>query len=370
MPTPLHWWRLNEQSGTTVADSVGSATGAYVGGPTLGQAESPSTNPDVLSILLDGVDDYVDLLSGSTASGVAMPMTTGTLMCWFKPPQDNINPGHGDPADDQNGVVLYIGDGTAYLQLNYEYQDENLFDDFNPHPEIKRLALASTADGVSGDLTYHDLDTSDDDNDWYHLAITWQDSAVNLYVYGPIDLPSPTTLAVPAASTYSWPGGNAATIRAGNDAVLNSTYWLRGHLCDVKLYDSALAQADIESERDRRDYSPPSVPVVSGTSATGLARAMQGAPGSFQQIAWTKSGAPLDLTGATLSGTIRPRFGPAREITGTLTVADDPTTGSFIWLYSGADVQDAGEAHVQFTATYDARTERTVPASWIVEMSL
>lgn len=368
MPTPIHWWRLNENAGTAAADSIGSATGAYVGVPLLGEAESPSTDPDVLSVLLDGVDDYIDLLSGSTASGVTMPMTAGTLMAWFRPPQDNINPGH-DTSGDQEGILFYIGDGTGFIWLAYEYKDEDPFPDFGTGEEVKRFQLASTADGISGDQLYHDLDKTDNNNDWYHLAVTWEDSGVNLYVYGPIDAASPTTAQITGASTYTWPSNNATTVRAGTDAALTSIYWMRGHLCDIKLYDDVLSLPDINSERDRRSYAAPTVPTASGTTS-GLAKAMQYAAGTFQQIVWSKGGAPLDLTDAVLTGTIKPRFGITRPITGTLTVAADPTTGAFVWAYSGSDVQNAGELQVQFTASYPGRTEYTLMAPWIVEMTL
>jgi hypothetical protein len=369
MPTPLHWYRLNEQSGTTAADSLGSAPGVYVGTPTLGQAASPSTDPDVLSVLLNGTDAYVDLLSSSNASGLSSTMDAGTLMVWFRPPADNTNPAH-ETTTDQDGVVLYITDGTAFLQVLYEYKDADPNAIGGATPEVKRLQLAATADGVNGDVLYHDFDTTDNDNDWYHLAVTWGSGAATFFIYGPIDATSPTTQVINAPSAYTWPSSAVSALLAGQSVNLSSNQYLIGYLVDVKLYDSALEQADIESERDRRDYSTPALTVSVSETAEGLARAVQGAAGSYQQITWTKSGAALDLTGAVLSGVIRPQFAPARTITGTLPIDDDPTTGRFIWQYSAVDVEHAGTFQVQFIATFEAHIEMTFMTEWTVERAL
>lgn len=358
MPTPIHWFRLNDTSGTIAVDALGGTNGAYIGTPTLGEGASPSTNPDVLSVLLDG-DDYVDILSSSTASGVQLPIDTATMMVWFKPPSDASMP------TNYMGVVLFAANGTAIAQIFYEHRAEDPYAPGGPQPEVKQFFLWVSADGITGDLVSHPLPLADNDNDWYHVAVTWGDGTPKLYVYGPIDA-SPTTQIVEATGSYVWPSGNATIIRSGQDNHLVSSRWLRGHLCDIKLYDEVLPQADIESERDRRDYSPPTVPTISsGEVKEGLARAVQGAVGTYQYITWTKSGIPLDLTDATLTGFIRPRYGAAREITGTLMV-NDPTTGGFMWMYSGSDVEHAGTFKVQFVATYDGHIEITVMSDWTV----
>lgn len=363
MPTPIHWFRLNETTGAVAADAIGSASGAYVGTPTLGQGVAPSTNPDVLSVLLSG-DDYVDVLSSSTASGVQMPIDNTTMMVWFKPPSDSSAP------TDYFGVVLFATDGTAIVELFYEHKAADPYAIGGPQPEVKRFTTWISADSLVGDQLIYDLPLIDNDNDWYHVALTWGDGTPKLYVYGPIDT-GPSTQVREALQSYVWPSGNATTIRSGQDTYLISSRWLRGHLCDIKLYDSVLPLADIESERDRRDYSTPTVPTISsGEVREGLANAVQGAVGTYQHINWTKSGLPVDLTGATLTGFIRPRFDAARDITGTLVIDDDPTTGGFLWMYSGSDVEHAGTFQVQFVATYDGHIEITKMSEWTVYRKL
>lgn len=363
MPTPVAWWRLNEQSGTEAADSLGSAAGAYIGTPTLGETDSPSTNPDVLSVALDGVDDKVDLLSSANTSGLDVDTAQGTIMAWFRPPPDNTNPAH-DTSDDQKGVIFLLGSDEAVVPgvqiaiLTYEYKDENPF----TTPAVKQIGMSIYSSSTTEDVV-HDLDLADTENNWYHIAMTWGSGAATLYVYGPID-GEPTTQVLAAQQAHTWTSAPASFCVAGEWYNL----YARGHLCDLKLYETPLTQVDIEAERDRRDYSAPIVVQNSGEAVEGLARAVQGAVGSFQQVTWSKGGAALDLTGATLTGVIKPRFGSARPVSGTLAIDQDPTTGRFVWVYDGTDVQSAGLARVQFTATYEGtgRVEKTLPANWLV----
>lgn len=94
-----------------------------------------------------------------------------------------------------------------------------------------------------------------------------------------------------------------------------------------------------------------------------LGEAVQGSLRPTQRITWTDAaGVPLDLTGATLTGTIAAVGGAARAITGNLIVIDG-AAGLFEWQYSAADVNEAGQFTVQFTAVFPsnptpARTRR------------
>jgi hypothetical protein len=59
----------------------------------------------------------------------------------------------------------------------------------------------------------------------------------------------------------------------------------------------------------------------------------------------------MDLTGATLSGTVRSEDGVVRAIDGALTVTD-AAAGVFVWEYGEDDVGTAGRFTVQFIATF------------------
>jgi len=85
-----------------------------------------------------------------------------------------------------------------------------------------------------------------------------------------------------------------------------------------------------------------------------LGEAVQGSVRPAQSITWTDAdGTPIDLTGATITGTMR-KIGDdtTRAITGALTVTDG-AAGRFTWQYDAADVATAGSYEAQFTATYD-----------------
>lgn len=105
-----------------------------------------------------------------------------------------------------------------------------------------------------------------------------------------------------------------------------------------------------------------------------LAAAVQDALRPVQQITWLDGeGVALDLTDATITGAMRNRAGGVvRAIAGDLDITQ-ATDGIFTWTYDAADVADAGEFDVQFTATWDAPAlspARTFVAVWAVREAL
>ena len=99
-----------------------------------------------------------------------------------------------------------------------------------------------------------------------------------------------------------------------------------------------------------------------------LADAVKGATYTQQTITWTNvDGLAQNLTGATLSGTIKDvSTGVVRAITGTLTLVT-PASGIFLWDYSTADVATAGVFEVQFKATYaGSEYDATIKTGWKV----
>lgn len=105
-----------------------------------------------------------------------------------------------------------------------------------------------------------------------------------------------------------------------------------------------------------------------------LANAIKGARRPAQAITWQREGGggAEDLTGATLTGSLRNRAtGAVREIAGALTVTDG-SAGAFRWDYAVADVADSGDYDVQFTAAFAAglTPARTFVARWRVAEAL
>lgn len=103
--------------------------------------------------------------------------------------------------------------------------------------------------------------------------------------------------------------------------------------------------------------------------ANAIDSVVQGSVRPSLQITWADSdGVALDLTNATMSGTIRANAtGTVRAIVGDLTITD-AEAGAFRWDMDAADVADAGRFTVQFEATYSVgiTPARSVPAAWRV----
>lgn len=81
---------------------------------------------------------------------------------------------------------------------------------------------------------------------------------------------------------------------------------------------------------------------------------------------------PVDLTGATLTGRIAPRYGAGanRDISGTLTVYDG-LAAEFVWDFAEEDVV-AGSYYVMFDAAYPSgpTPARSLVAEWDVLAAL
>lgn len=95
---------------------------------------------------------------------------------------------------------------------------------------------------------------------------------------------------------------------------------------------------------------------------------VQGSVRPSLALTWADSdNAPTDLTGATLSGTIRAYDGTVRNVAGDLVITNAPD-GAFRWDLAAADVANAGDFYVQFEANFSvgATPARSVPATWRV----
>lgn len=99
-----------------------------------------------------------------------------------------------------------------------------------------------------------------------------------------------------------------------------------------------------------------------------LSPAVEGSQHTAQQITWVDDdGDPVNLTNATLTGTIESLDGTVRAIGGTLTEVD-AENGVFTWEYGATDIEDAGVFKVQFIAEYSVSGQFIVsdPLSWYV----
>ncbi len=202
-PSLVGWWKLDETSGLTAADSSlfgndgiltsGEWTNGVVGG----------------ALEFDGTVGYVSVPSSSS-----LQLTNAlTIAGWIKANSwdsgNDVDPiarkGEGNP----NNYQLAVVDGRATFYLDGGEADD---------------------DGFVGNTP---LNT----DQWYHIAATWDGVAVRIYVDGVVDN-DPSDSRVDAIGTDTRPfylGG-----RSGADL-------FEGTLDDVRLYNRALSEAEIKS---------------------------------------------------------------------------------------------------------------------------
>ena len=100
-----------------------------------------------------------------------------------------------------------------------------------------------------------------------------------------------------------------------------------------------------------------------------LPKALQGARNTGLKLTWTQDdGTVENLTGATLSGTMKDKDGVVTAITGTLAIVT-AASGIFSWAYSAADIATPGRYLVQFKATF-TEYDLTYPENWEVEEAI
>ena len=202
-PSLVGWWKLDETSGLTAADSSlfgndgiltsGEWTNGVVGG----------------ALEFDGTDGYISVPSSSS-----LQLTSAlTIAGWIKANSwdsgNDVDPiarkGEGNP----NNYQLAVVDGRATFYLDGGEADD---------------------DGFVGNTP---LNT----DQWYHIAATWDGVAVRIYVDGVVDN-DPSDSRGDAIGTDTRPfylGG-----RSGADL-------FDGTLDDIRLYNRALSEAEIKS---------------------------------------------------------------------------------------------------------------------------
>jgi len=202
-PNLVSWWKLDESSGTTAADSSGNDhDGTRSGGswaPTGGN--------------FDGAVD----LGAATSDHVEVPATgmsasAGTISLW------------GRMEGTQSGCRYFFGHTynppgwTSTIQL-YMDGGNNQLD----------LGLGDTH---AKDTNIQTLST----NTWYHIALTWDDGDYVVYVDGDND----------ANGTYTGLSNIGSIADIGNNGNYSDPEAFQGKLDQVRIYDRALSESEIE----------------------------------------------------------------------------------------------------------------------------
>src|SRR5512133_3131481 len=153
--TPVSYWRLEETSGTTAADSKGTNPGTYTNGPTLGQSGALPDTINNKAVSFDGVNDNV-VIPASASLNVAGQIT---IEAWiYKSDTNTVRP------------IVEYANSAGYGVHVWNYDDGTKF-------------FANFIDtGGNGHMVM--TGSVFQSNTWYHVAATYNGSLGILYVNG------------------------------------------------------------------------------------------------------------------------------------------------------------------------------------------
>jgi hypothetical protein len=247
---PVAAYSFDEGSGTTVKDSAGQHNGTITG------ATWTSVGKYGSALSFDGTDDVV-----KAADAADLDLTGSfTLEAWVR----------ADEALVAGPVVTKAenpGSGTTGYQLSAHSQSLK-----------KPTGLLANA-GVTTVLVGPTALTKET---WTHLALSYDGAKLRLYVNG----------ALAETKSAAAAGANAASLEIGASAFFNS--YFKGLIDEVRVYDEALSEAQIQVDRDTA-VGLDEIPVAaysfdqsSGTVATDSAGDHDGTLEGG--VAWTTSG--------------------------------------------------------------------------------
>ncbi len=191
------WWKLDETSGTVAADSSGNNhPGVLHGSPRWVSGKFGG------GLQLDGTVDYVD-------TGYTQNLTRWTVCAWVTSPAAPANT---------------FPSGPVHRENNYQFNWNHNVDSFR----------GSTALMVAGAWTPASFATLEA-NRWYYLTGIYDGSSLKAFVNGDL-ITSVSLTGTPNAENNSLKFGRSAT----------AAQFFAGTLDDVRVYDRALSQAEIQ----------------------------------------------------------------------------------------------------------------------------
>lgn len=276
-PSLVYFWKLNETTGTSAADSKGTDTGTYEGtggtNYTLGQT---GIGDGETAVLFDGTAGWVQ-----TATSITAPASPFSVECWFKTTSANGGGLIGfDNAQGTSGVTtndrcLWI-DNTG--NLVWDIYDGNV-----------HRQLVSTA-------AYND-------GNWHYVVAMIGASGMALYVDGA----SVATNAI--TTTFSYTGyWHVAWVPASGLTNAPTIFYLAGDLAKVAVYSSALTSTQVTnhynaaSSSTNATVSAPSAQIRLRSASPAVLSTSSALSGRSAQIR-LRSGSPTVATGSSATVT-------------------------------------------------------------------
>jgi len=228
------WWKLDEASGTTAADSSGNGNdGTMQGGL---DASNDSVSAVINTALdFDGTDDYIQTLSNDLKTA-----NNFTLSVWFK--ADATNFAHHilwQGEGDENGWGFNCGSDTNF-EMNLSLGD--FPDDGQGETDDQLSFFIGECEGGENPDVLHLATAFSDISGWNHVAVVVSDMstspAASLYLNGSVVDTDTGTTAATDRSTWDT---NFRTGFAGT-----GDRYFDGQIDDVRIYGRALSASEIQ----------------------------------------------------------------------------------------------------------------------------
>lgn len=240
MSSIVAYWPLDEEGGTTAYDRIGGRNGVY----TVGHAAGSTTHAHGNKAPWLWQTRYIQAPHHSTYE-----LANGTLAVWVR---FDLKPTSGTEmaviAKDKTPLASPMSLAVSLTHNKLRYM-------LNNSPPFPRSSDGTTIECSSSKIT---------EGKWHHIAVTWGDRGMELFLDGVLEVSHPSTMDLDAslaplrgANKYPWLFG----VRDGDTAAIF------GSVARVALFSRQLSQTQIRALRDATSM-PPGIMVVPGSFAT------------------------------------------------------------------------------------------------------
>ena len=239
-------WGLNEGTGTTAGDSVGSANGTLTNGPVWVDGKfAPPPPPGNYSVGFNGSTTAVQVPDAN-----ALDLSNFTVEAWIKRAAGGATTGTGT-----GGVTAYPIVSKGKAEAENADADVNYFMGIttggNLVADFEEAAAGSNATGLNHPVTGT---ATIPVGEWHHVAATYDGSEWNLYVDGAADAVSAGTKVVnePVNNANLAPVGigRAYTTTGGADGAFS------GSIDEVRIWSAARSDTQIANNFDQEIDTP------------------------------------------------------------------------------------------------------------------
>ncbi|MDO8523031.1 MAG: LamG-like jellyroll fold domain-containing protein [bacterium] len=236
------WWKFDETSGTSAADSAGTNTGTLVGGPVWSAGKISN------ALNFDGVNDYVDI------TNYVPGLSSFTMSAWFQ-----LTNGAYD-------IHPIFGNNQNTPMLGFETFSNKWY-------QLRQFSTGS-------ETIFWTNGTNYSDSQWHQATLAVDQSAFTATLY--IDSVS---LGAKVIGIEGYTASNGTFLWLGRDY---ATFW-KGKIDEARLYSRALSAADVlQLYNVGTDTAAPSAP-------TGLTAPVISS--TQINLSWTASTDDVGVTG-------------------------------------------------------------------------